>query len=159
MHVRVGTRYALCPPYGFDMTDRPITIRESELRSRGLPARKIVERFIADSDDPQGSRARYDLWVARRAMELLEGAYPGHPWMVEADSARGIVTVSLPVLMGGNWVYLIKWADLAPARVVAAGGEVLERYRLPRGGFELGSFLEARARHSIMLDRGRKVPE
>ena len=61
--------------------------------------------------------------------------------------------------MGGNWVYLIRWADLAPARVVAAGGEVLERYRLPRGKFDLGRFLAARDRHSIMLGRARRVPE
>ena len=53
-----------------------------------------VEKFVPESGDPQGLRARYDLWVARRAMELLERAYPGHPWLVEADSAKGVVTIS-----------------------------------------------------------------
>jgi len=136
------------------MSFDPITIRASDLRAAGAPARKIVEKVVPDSGDPQGLRARYDLWVARRAMELLQRAYPGHHWMVEADSGKGVVTVSLPVLMGGNWVYLIKWADLAPARVVAAGGELLERYRLPREKFDLGRFLEAREKHG----RARKVP-
>src|SRR5690242_9719478 len=97
----------------------PITLRTTDLRASGLPTRKLVERVVPGSGDPHGVRARYDLWVARRAMELLERAYPGHGWMVEADSAKGVVTVSLPVLMGGNWVYLIKWADLTPSRVVA----------------------------------------
>lgn len=140
------------------MSDRAITVRATDLRSPGLPARRIVEKFVPDSGDPGGLRARYDLWVARRTTELLERAYPGHPWLVEADSGKGVVTLSLPILMGGNWVYLIKWADLTPARVVAAGGEVLERYRLPRGRFDLSRFLEARDRHSLMPGKSRAVP-
>ena len=141
------------------MSSSPITVRATDIHASGLPARKIVEKVVPDSGDPRGLRARYDLWVARRAMELLERAYPGHPWMAAADSAKGVVTVSLPMLMGGNWVYLIKWADLAPARVIAAGGELLERYRLPREKFDLARFLEARDKHSIVLGRARNVPD
>jgi hypothetical protein len=43
--------------------------------------------------------------------------------------------------------------------VLKGGGELLERYRLPRGRFDLDRFLEARAAHSILLDRSKKVPE
>lgn len=102
-------------------------------------------------------RREYDLWVASEVFALLNRAYPGHRWLVEADSKKG-VTVSIPVLMGGNWVYFIRWPDLDPARVIAAGGEILERYRLRRGSFELGSFLEARAKHSVLLGRSKVVP-
>jgi hypothetical protein len=42
--------------------------------------------------------------------------------------------------------------------ILKGGGELLERYRLPRGRFNLDRFLEARENHSIMLDRSRKVP-
>jgi len=69
------------------------------------------------------------------------------------------VAIALPVLMGGNWVYFIRMSDLTPRRVVAAGGEILERYRLRRGKFELGSFLAAREAHSILAGRAKCVPE
>ena len=61
------------------------------------------------------------------------------------------MAISIPVLLGGNWVYFIKGCDLTDLKVVEAGGEILERFRLPRGAFELGSWLEARRRFSLML--------
>jgi hypothetical protein len=139
------------------MTDLPIVIREDAVRHGGAPRQRVQASFVP-SGEGSDLRARYDLWVARRAYALLDRAYPGHGWQVIADSAQGYVGIRLPVLTGGNWAYLIRWGDLAPARVVMAGGELLERYRLPRGRFELGTFLEAREKHSILLDRARKIP-
>jgi hypothetical protein len=140
------------------MTDLPIIIREDAVRSGGVPRQRVQQSFIP-SGEGSASRAAYDLWVARRAYALLDRAYPGHGWQVIADSAQGYVGVRLPILTGGNWAYLIKWPDLTPAQVIRAGGELLERYRLPRGRFEVGTFLEARERDSILLDRSKKVPE
>jgi hypothetical protein len=140
------------------MNDRPIIVRSDLVRAAGAPRQKVEARF-GPSGEGSASRAAYDLWVARRAYALLDTAYPGHGWQVIADSAQGYVGIRLPILTGGNWAYLIKWADLTPAQVIRAGGELLERYRLPRGRFELGRFLEAREKHSILLMPGRTIPE
>ena len=126
-------------------------------REPGLPRRRIEQRRYVQAGDPD--RTDYEIWVATRAFELLDRAYPGFIWFVECDLAKGGVAIALPVLMGGNWVYFIRLRDLTPARVIAAGGEILERYRLPRGKFELGSFLGARDKHSILAGRAKKVPE
>ena len=140
------------------MTDLPIIIRSDLVRAAGAPRQRVQASFVPSGEGSE-LRAAYDLWVARRAYALLDRAYPGHGWQVIADSAQGYVGVRLPILTGGNWAYLIKWADLTPAQVIRAGGELLERYRLPRGRFELGAFLAARERDSILLDRSKKVPE
>src|SRR5262249_43133947 len=135
---------------------RPIPARSTR-RGRGAPRRRGRERLAAPplAEPP---RHAYELWAARRVFELLKSHYPGHLWAVDFSLARGGAAISIPILLGGNWVYFIRLADLTPAMVVRAGGEILERYRLPRGRFELGSFLGARARHSIMAGNSRKVP-
>ncbi len=105
------------------------------------------------------NRTAYEQWVATKIFEDLERHYPGHNWHVLCDLEKGGVAIGLPTLMAFNDVYWIRMRDLTPVQVARAGGELLERYRLPRGRFELGSFLEAREKHSILLDRRRKVPE
>jgi hypothetical protein len=138
------------------MSDLPILVRAEAARV-GDRLMKVEARFVR-SGEGSDRRAAYDLWVARRAYALLDRAYPGHGWQVIADSAQGYVGIRLPILTGGNWAYLIKWADLTPGQVIRAGGELLERYRLPRGRFELGRFLDAREKYSVLLDRSRKIP-
>lgn len=104
-------------------------------------------------------RTSYELRVARRAFDLLEAAYPGHMWFVDCDLAKGGVAISIPVLMGGHWVYFIRMADLAPRKVVMAGGELLERYRLRRGAIKPDQFVEARDGHSILAGVAKTIPE
>ena len=43
--------------------------------------------------------------------------------------------------------------------LMRSGGELLERYGLPRGRFELAPFLEARDKHSALVVPGREVPK
>ncbi len=103
----------------------------------------------------------YDLWAARRGMALLKANYPGHFWCVESDVRKHLFKISIPILMGiGDWYVInLRTHELTPGTVLAAGGELLERYRLP-AKFELGSFLEARAKHSPLANIGKvKIPE
>ena len=134
-----------------------VTLRR-ELASGGVGRpRRLLEHKVeapAVGDD----RTAYELWVARRAFALLEAAYPGHLWLVDCDLAKGGVAISIPVLMGGNWVYFIRMADLEPRKVIMAGGELLERYRLPRGAIRPDRFVEAREEHSILAQKSKKVP-
>jgi hypothetical protein len=135
------------------MTTEQIVIAEE----RGLPRRQIRARIDPCSLD-DATRRDYELLVARSVFALLQQHYGGHLWFVDCSTQRGGVAISIPILLGGNWVYFIRLADLDSAAVVRAGGEILERYRLPRGAFELGAFLDARARHSILIHAAHEPP-
>lgn len=139
------------------MSDLPILLRADAHASGGRLIR-VEQRFVPSG---AGSRARAgtDIACARGVRDILDAAYPGHLWEVVADSHQGYVAFRIPALMGANYAYLIKGQELTPEKVLHGGGELLERYRLPRGRFDLDRFLEARERHSILLDRRRKVPE
>lgn len=136
---------------------RLVTLKRELSHGRFARPRRLLEHKVeapVSGDD----RTAYELWVARRAFALLEAAYPGHLWLVDCDLAKGGVAISIPVLMGGNWVYFIRMADLEPRKVIMAGGELLERYRLPRGAIRPDRFVEARDRHSILANKAKKVP-
>lgn len=103
----------------------------------------------------------YDEWAARQVMKTLESEYPGHCWRVVHDSFQGMCLISIPILMGINHYMAVnlKTHALDDHRVKVAGGEILERYGLKRGRFELTPFLEAREKHSALVVPSRKVPE
>lgn len=140
------------------MSDLPILLRSETARAPGRSLVRLEARFVPSGD---GSRARLaaDLAAARAVRRILDTAYPGHDWEVVADSGQGYVAFRIPMLMGANYAYLVKGRDLTPETILRGGGELLERYRLPRGKFDLDRFLAARAAHSIMLERSKKVPE
>lgn len=139
------------------MSDLPIPIKHETARAPGRSLVRVEARFVPSGDNSH-ERARADLATARAVRRILDAAYPGHDWDVLADSRQGYVAFRIPALMGAHWAYLIKGRDLTPEAVLTGGGELLERYRLPREKFDLDRFLEARAKHSILLDRSRKVP-
>jgi hypothetical protein len=139
------------------MSDLPILLRRETERAPGRSLVRVEARFVPSGEGSR-ERARTDLATARAVRRILDTAYPGHDWEVLADSAQGYVAFRIPALMGLNYAYLVKRRDLTPEAVLKGGGELLERYRLPRGRFDLDRFLAARAKHSILLDRSRKVP-
>jgi len=139
------------------MSDLPILLRTETDRAPGRSLVRVEARFVPSGEGSR-ERARTDVATARAVRRILDTAYPGHDWEVLADSAQGYVAFRIPALMGLNYAYLVKRRDLTPEAVLKGGGELLERYRLPRGRFDLDRFLEARAKHSILLDRSRKVP-
>ena len=96
-----------------------------------------------------------DIALAAAVYHKLEEHYPGHRWAVNADHAAGIVTVQLLYLdrlntpKGWGFVLLIAKLDGDPTMrsAVRAGGELLERFGLPRtmGPVDAGTVLAARA--------------
>jgi hypothetical protein len=135
----------------------PVLVRRERVRGGfGRPARILEQKAAPGAGE---DRSDYELWVARRAFDLLEHAYPGHLWFVDFDLAKGGLCIAIPVLTGGNWVYFIRQQDLEPKRVIMAGGELLERYRLTRGALRVDEFVAAREDHSILAGRSRKVPD
>jgi hypothetical protein len=124
----------------------------------------LLEKYEAPStpdsgiaDDPYKEA---DAILAKRLMEWLRSRYPGYPWCAVADLAQGIAKFNIPIITGVTDWYVINLhtTDIADGLVDGAG-EILERYCLPRGKFELGSFLEARANHSKLVMPSRKIPE
>jgi hypothetical protein len=110
------------------------------------------------AEDPH---AGYDVWAAKRAQALLLAAYPGHMFGVVSDRASGVMKINIPILMGFDSWYVINYrtdATELARRVVMAGGLLLELYGLRRGRLQLGSFLDARAQHSRLVDRRRPIP-
>jgi hypothetical protein len=139
------------------MSDLPMLLRSETLRAPGRSLVRVEARFVP-SGEGSAARAATDVAAAKAVRRILDQAYPGHDWEVVADSAQGYVAFRIPALMGGNWAYLIRAKDVTPEAVRKGGGELLERYRLPRGKFDLDRFLAARAEHSILLGRSRKIP-
>ncbi len=92
------------------------------------------------------------LWhaaIAKRVGEHLEIHYPGHPWRVECPVGQGIVRIQLPIFMRRYWMVIkLHELDTDPGlrSITRAGGEILERYQLPRASFDLCNFLALKKR-------------
>jgi hypothetical protein len=90
-------------------------------------------------DTPEVDRwAAFDLAGARDMWRVLESHYPGHPWETEIDSRGRMAYVSIPSITG-RWKYRIHLSALKSDPglriVIKAGGEILERWGIPRAGF------------------------
>lgn len=126
--------------------------------------RVLLQKYIAPAsadggiaDDPYFLRDRD---TARLMSDWLEREYPGHKWVTTSDIAQGVVYFNLAILMGTDkwWVVNLRTHDIIDGMKRGAG-QLLERYKLPRGRFDLDSFLEARAKHSRLLVPSRGIPE
>lgn len=87
------------------------------------------------TDNPQGRIN--DILMAKNMAELLHRHYPGHLWAVSCDGKFADVR---NMMLSGNWGWRVKVSGLSSGsdfdkKIVRAGGELLERYRLTRGKF------------------------
>ena len=93
------------------------------------------------------------------ALKELHHYYPGHPWCAgsQVSPTGGVVYISLmytdhlgKLLMSGR-KFLLKLDEVgtSPERwtqeIMRGGGEVLERFGLPRGPYRDGAMMDARA--------------
>jgi hypothetical protein len=101
-----------------------------------------------------------DMANAKWMADVLLKAYPGYPWRCVYDGHQKMAYLSIPILMGINkfWAINLTTDQMTDGLLKRAGGELLERYEIPRGRFELTPFLEAREKHSALVVPGRKVP-
>lgn len=78
------------------------------------------------------SLIQYDEVKARIYGEHLHKKYPGHGWAVNVNG--GVANV-FNLMFDGNWGFRIKVDDIDShlVAITKAGGELLERYNLPRG--------------------------
>lgn len=118
--------------------------RQDRIAGRQMENLVLYVPPLDGSLDPHGE---FDLFVARRCMEILQHHYPGYPWNVKSNAQQGIIYFNIPILMGETLHWLIKlkqWDDMNPKLVIDGAGELLERMNLPRRGFEVMAFIEAR---------------
>lgn len=132
-------------------------------RDRFVAPTKATYVHPDQGDDPRRDpHAQADVTLAHRIGVVLERHYPGHPWLVEANTQQGVAMISIPLFMGRN-KYILHVSALAtdPAlrSVVRAGGEILERYRIPRQRFSPADFVSARDALPIhRLGRAGHIP-
>lgn len=81
---------------------------------------------------------------------LLQKNYPKYPWFVrvEIDYRGGTIMISLPHIMGDKhyWCVPMKKALDGVAgqkHILDGAGELLERYNLPRSGFDEADWMKA----------------
>lgn len=123
----------------------------------------VLDKYIAPASDDGGIAfdpfKEQDATVKATMMKWLNKHYPGYPWATESDLKNRIVKFNIPILMGVNHWYAVnlRTHDIVDGMYKGAG-EILERYRQSREGFNLGAFLEARAKHSKLIIPSRKVP-
>ena len=99
-----------------------------------------------------------DISLCKHVYECLEHNYPGHDWLVGANSDAGIVTIDLPYtkpLRLRNYGYVLHMSSTdapdARRRIRHAGGELLERFGLARGGATEQSCARA-LQHGLDID-------
>jgi hypothetical protein len=85
-----------------------------------------------------------DYVMSMNMANTLHQHYPGHLWAVTCDGTKGIATVR-NLGLSGKWGFVLKLKDHSTAsdwdkRIVRAGGELLERYRLTRGKLRIDEY-------------------
>lgn len=122
------------------------------------PADVLTERGLFN---PDGRFDAVNKTLCREIGKKLAQHYPGHPWGVMAEAEHGIVKIALQGFT--QWPYLIRLstlkADPGLKSVVKAGGELLERLQMPRGGFSFADWRAADARLPWHFNRNSKAPE
>ena len=82
--------------------------------------------------------AANDLVMAKEMADTLNRHYPGHLWAVNVDGAGTGFADVRNIGLSGNWGFRVMLKHTYSAsefqkRIVMAGGEILERFRLSRG--------------------------
>ena len=98
-----------------------------------------------DAEAPHDPHKAVDMRMAKACWEVLHSHYPGHMWVVAANHHQGVVLVQLPCFTDWSWCLKINDLKNEPTlkSVMRAGGDFLERYNIPRSGFDLAHFITA----------------
>lgn len=74
--------------------------------------------------------------IAKQIGDTLNKHYPGHAWAVNASVEQGVVYI-YNLNLSGQYGFTLLMSDLSSdpgmRLTIAAGGELLERYKLVRG--------------------------
>lgn len=97
--------------------------------------------------DPEEAIARErDLGIAQTIGHELSRSYPQRGWIVEADSRNGIANIYLKHMSSTHgYRYKLKDMDIHTFQndMMKVGGEILERFGLTRGRFQVSEVANA----------------
>jgi hypothetical protein len=110
--------------------------------------------------DPDGELDAANAAMCKLIGEKLAKHYPGHPWAVASEIEHGIVKIALQGFMQWSYIVHVKTLKGDPSlrAIVRAGGEILERLRMPRTGFDLGDYVKATTAMPHHFFRNKKAP-
>ena len=113
--------------------------------------------FTSHEAPADGATDIYKEWdetVCRAIGRLLHTEYRGHDWQVWVSRQAGIAKIWLNCLMNPAFPYVLHLTELLqPRDVIRAGGEILERYRIPRSAVDLGLVADIRHRMGPLVTR------
>jgi len=147
-------------PHDLETVREDIVLKDAPGAHDMVLQTKYEAPATADGGFEHDPYQQQDIDVAATMMKWLQKHYPNYPWATACDLKHGIVKFSIPILMGvGHWfVVNLSTHDIIDGMRMGAG-QILERYRLRRGRFQLGEFLDAREQHSKLVLPGRPIPE
>ena len=140
----------------------PRHIRRKNEKENQATARKQANRIHNELEELEPNEYyNQDLLMYKRVKAELRRLYPGYRWTVWASHKQGVVTVSIVMLMGVVHRFVLKIQNLKNEGdfnkwIKAAGGEILERYRLSRDGLDMPEYLD---RLEQVGPRPTSVPE
>lgn len=134
----------------------------SFIRSSARHREQRVVTHVDTSSDIDHSKIEAESNMAQRIVERLQFLYPGHAWECTVDSRTGGVQLRIAVLMTGPHCYFFGFDDIATENgfnrwVQEAGGNLLERFKIPRSTFDLPAYMDAEKRAVFHINQ--KVPE
>lgn len=102
-----------------------------------------------------------NLAMAQKIGLVLEQHYPGHFFYVEVDARTGVAKINIPNVMG-SYYYIVHLSTLKSdpgmRSIIKAGGEILERYNMPRSRVDRSLVREVFAAHRLRPSN-RIVPD
>lgn len=130
------------------------TLMKNAMAQRGV---RLEGATTGEGNDGRPEAER--VWAEKISL-ILTQHYPGHLWAVHVhiDAKTRGAHIKLPVLMQTATTYAIPLDRIGTENdlvrtVVRAGGELLERFRIPRGNLDLNAFLEARQKRRLILPK------
>jgi len=102
---------------------------------------KMVVHGIIPDANVAGQRAALELALAKDIAETLHKEYPGHAWGVNVT--KGIIDIRDLSVSGtmGYTLHVLRLGSDWKRKVILAGGEILERFRVSRGQLNIDNVL------------------
>lgn len=136
------------------MSGEAILLRRETLPGYRGASGQRVSVYAERSFHTGTEKVSADVSICKRVASVLYGAYPGHAWAVEVG--EGLVKITIPALLGFNWGYFLHLDRMQKKDIVRAGGDILERFAIPRSGVDVAAYVEARKKVP-MLGRFRPM--
>lgn len=123
------------------MSGIPVLMSQAHFAAakRDVQVRTYGERNVHSGND----KVSFEVGQCKAIAQVLHAHFPGHAWAVEVLADQGVAKVSIPELLGPNWGYVLHLDKLQPSDVVRAGGEILERFEIPRSSIDMAAYMSA----------------